>query len=72
MASSVTSPKFRSNILTLSEQQYFVWDTASISTKRQDVLDIWGAWAICPPGYAYAYDPWHKQIEYYSGALECR
>jgi len=29
--------------LTLSEQQYFVWDNASQSTKRQGMLEVWGA-----------------------------
>jgi len=35
ISSSVASPKcfWGENILTLSEQQYFVWDTASQSTK---------------------------------------
>jgi len=28
------------NILTLSEQQYLVWDTASQRTKQQDKLEI--------------------------------
>jgi len=28
--------------LTLSEQRYVVWDTASQSTKRQEMLEIWG------------------------------
>jgi len=28
--------------LTLSDQQYFVWDTASQSTRRQKMLEIWG------------------------------
>jgi len=28
------------NILTLSEQQYLVWDAASQSTKCQDMLEI--------------------------------
>ena len=51
-SSSLTSPKFweRPNILTSSEQQYFVWDTASQSTKRQDVLEVA---RHCPPGYGY-------------------
>jgi len=31
------------NILTLSELQYLVWDTASRSAKRQDMLEILGA-----------------------------
>jgi len=35
--------------LTLSEQQYFVWDTSSQSTKLQDGLEIWGwPWPPCP------------------------
>jgi len=53
--SSVSSPKILegSNILTLRKQQYFVWDTASQSTKRQDLLELWGAMALFPPpGYA--------------------
>jgi len=37
--------------LTLGEQQYFVWDTASQSTKLLDVLKVWGAW---PPGLPLA------------------
>ena len=27
--------------MNLSVQQYFVWDTAFQSTKRQDMLEIW-------------------------------
>jgi len=27
--------------LTVGEQQYFVWDTASQSTKLQKMLEIW-------------------------------
>jgi len=34
--------------VTLSEQQYLVWDTASRSTKRQDRLAILGPWLLCP------------------------
>jgi len=30
--------------LILGEQQYFVWDTASQSTKLLYVLNIWGVW----------------------------
>jgi len=43
-ASGVASPKFvwGANLLTFSEQHYFVWDTASQSTKWQDMLEIWG------------------------------
>ena len=36
----------------LSEQQYFVWDSASQSTKWQDMLEIWWEWPPWPPGYA--------------------
>jgi len=38
-------PKFwdRPNILTLSEQQYFIRDNASQITKRQKMLEIWRA-----------------------------
>jgi len=36
------------NRLTLSEQRYFVWDTAPQSTERQDVLEIWETW---PPAF---------------------
>jgi len=32
------------NLLILSEQQYLVWDTASQSTKWQEMLEIWGLW----------------------------
>jgi len=28
--------------LNLSEQRYLLWETASRSTKRQDMLEIWG------------------------------
>ena len=39
--------------LILGEQQYFVWDAASQSTKWLDMLKIWGGpW---PLGYAYEY-----------------
>jgi len=38
------------NIFTLSEKQLFVWDTASQSTKRQDMLEIReGPWPFGPP-----------------------
>jgi len=48
--SSVASPKYWEvpNVLTLSEQQHFVSDTASQSTKRQVMLEIWGEWTPCP------------------------
>jgi len=38
---SAASPKFWEGpiILTLSKQQYFVWDTAFESTKQQYILD---------------------------------
>jgi len=51
-----SQPKFwmRLNSLTLSKQQYFVWDTASQSTKLQDMLEIWRGMApVAPPGHAY-------------------
>jgi len=31
---------FEPNILTFSEQQYFVWDNTSQSAKRQVMLEI--------------------------------
>jgi len=34
------------SVLTLREQQCFVWDTTSQSTKRQDMLEIW--WVVAP------------------------
>jgi len=37
-----------------STVQYFVWDTASQSTKWHDMLEIWGRWPPWTPGYAYA------------------
>jgi len=49
--SGVTSPKFWEgpSILTVSEQNYFVWYTGSQSTKRQDMQEILGAWLpFCP------------------------
>jgi len=54
VSSSVDSPNalFLSNILTLSEQQYFVWDSAPHSTKQQDMLKISGGIeASTFPGY---------------------
>ena len=38
----------RANLLTLSEQQYFVWDTASQGTKWQDMFWNLGAWLPWP------------------------
>jgi len=52
--SDVTSPKFfvGPDLLTLSEQQYFVWDTVSLSTKLQDMLEIWRCHSLHDPrGY---------------------
>jgi len=44
--------------LTLSEQQHLIWDTASRSTKRLDMLENFGGtWLLSPLGYAYAPDP---------------
>jgi len=41
-------------ILILREQQHFVWDTTSQSTKWLDVLKILGEHGpLGPPGYAY-------------------
>jgi len=54
--------------LILGEQQYFVWDTASQSTKLLYVLNIWGVWPLGPPGYAYGLDvltfegAWHLAL----------
>jgi len=50
--SGVASPKYlgEPNLLTISEQQYFVWDTASQSTKLQCMLNICGDHT--PSGYA--------------------
>jgi len=58
--SSVASPKFwEPNILSLSEQQYLVWDTVSRSTRQQHVLDLGEIWEshdpFGPPGCAYVY-----------------
>jgi len=53
------------NILTLSEQQRFVWDTASQSTKRQNMIKIWGTWSPWPPGYVYGCEhPWLDSLSY--------
>ena len=50
-SSSVAKPNFlgRPNTLKLSEKQYFVPDTASQSTKWQDMLAIWGGMAPLAP-----------------------
>ena len=46
--SGVASPKFRgSKSFDLGEKQYFVWDSASKSTKWIDMLNFLGSW---PPG----------------------
>jgi len=54
-SNGVASPKFLPqnfwgpNRLTISEQQHFVWDTASLSTKWQDMLEIqWGMAPLVP------------------------
>jgi len=43
--SGLDSPKLGGgeNGVTLSEQLYLVWDTASQSTKWQDMLEMFGA-----------------------------
>jgi len=50
VTSSVASPKkiLEPNLLTLSEQQYFVWDATFQSTKQQDILAVLGACPFCP------------------------
>jgi len=40
---------FEPNILTFSEQQYFVWDNTSQSTKRQVMLEIWWPCLLATP-----------------------
>jgi len=56
--SSVASPKFFLSAYFDCEEQYFVLDTVFQSTKRQDMLEIWGAWLAWPPtGYAYGFLP---------------
>jgi len=40
---------FEPNILTFSEQQYFVWDNTSQSAKRQEMLEIWGPCRLATP-----------------------
>ena len=42
-----------SNIVTLSEQHYFVWDPTSQRTKRQHMLEIWGPWTVFAHGCVY-------------------
>jgi len=54
-ASGEASPKFWwAKSLTLSEQQDFVWDTAS---QRHKLVwyarNLEGAWSPLPPGYVY-------------------
>jgi len=39
--------------LILGDQQYFVWDTTSQSTKWIDILKIWGYGSLVSTGYAY-------------------
>jgi len=48
--------------LTLNEQQHFVWDTASQSTKQQDMLEIWGTW----PPWAPLATPMKGNVEVHS------
>jgi len=43
--------------LTLSEQKYLVWDTASRSTKRQDMLEIWGCMQRRNEGWQGGHNP---------------
>jgi len=49
--SGVASPRFfgGTNMLTSSEQQYFVWDTACQSTKRQDMQKKFGGYGPLAP-----------------------
>jgi len=51
VTSSVGTPKvFRGpNILNISEQQYFVWDTASQSTNDKIFYKFGGGMALLPP-----------------------
>jgi len=55
LCSGVASPKVLggANLLTLGEQQCFLWDTAFQSTKGQDILAIVAGMAPSPLGYAY-------------------
>ena len=54
ICSGVASPKFfgEPNLLILSEQQCFLWDPSSQSTKWQDMLEIWRG-QLAPPCYTY-------------------
>jgi len=57
----VASPKFGEglNILTWSEQHYFVWETTSQSIKRQKILKIWGLMApLASHGCTYGTKKW--------------
>ena len=52
-SSTGTSPQFFwGDLLTLSEQQYYVWNTASRSTKQQEMQEILGVSMapLYPPG----------------------
>ena len=43
-----------SKYLILGEQQHFVWDTTSYSSKWLDIVKVWGGHGpLVPPGYAY-------------------
>ena len=46
--------------LTLSEQQHFVWDNASQSTKRRGILEIWERMAPLPPLVTPMLDMWDQ------------
>ena len=54
--SGVASPKLfwgKNFDFKKKEQQYFVSDTASQSTKSQETLELWGKDTLGPPGYIY-------------------
>jgi len=40
---------FEPNILTFSEQQYFVWDNTSQNAKRQEMLEICWSCLLATP-----------------------
>ena len=64
IASNVASPTFWEgpNILTSMEEQYFVCETASLSTKRHALLEIWGHGSLHPAGCAYASGEWVTMV----------
>jgi len=53
-------PKF----LILGQQQYFLWDAASQSTKWLHIQKIWGAWFRWPPWLRLwsQYDRWSSRM----------